>query len=159
MKRFIKSGLIAAWAVATIAAAQNAAPPTPEQAAQTAVETRQGLQKLMGFQMAPLGAMLKNQQPFDANVAAKSATNIASLASMQPDVFAADTRKFPALKTKAREGVWAQKADFDAKSNDLVKAATDAATAAKGGDKAATMKALGGIGKACGGCHDSFREK
>ena len=160
MKRVVKLSLLAmcsAVAVTTVLA-QDAGPATPEQAAQVAVDTRQGLQKVMGFQMGPLGAMLKNKMPFDAAVAAKNTANIAALGSMQPDVFATDTRKFT-LKTKAREGIWTNKSDFDAKSNDLVKAATDAAAAAKGGDKGATLKAVAGVGKACGACHDNFRDK
>jgi cytochrome c556 len=159
MKRVVKLSLLAmcsAIAVSTVLAQDEAK--TPEQAAQVAVDTRQGLQKVMGFQMAPLGAMLKNKMPFDAAVAAKNTAAIAALGAMQPDVFATDTRKFT-LKTKAREGIWTNKSDFDAKSNDLVKAATDAAAAAKGGDKGATMKAVAGVGKACGACHDNFRDK
>jgi len=124
MKRVVKLSLLAmcsAVAVSTVVAQD--APPSPEQQAQAAVDTRQGLQKVMGFEMAPLGAMLKNQQPYDAALVAKKAEAIAHLASLQPDIFATDTRKFN-LKTKAREGIWTNKSDFDAKSNDLVKAAT-----------------------------------
>jgi cytochrome c556 len=160
MKRVVKLSLLAmcsAVAVSTVLA-QDAAQ-SPEQQAQTAVDTRQGLQKVMGFEMAPLGDMLKNKQPYDAMVIAKRAANIAALASLQPDIFSADTRKFT-LKTKAREGIWTNKSDFDAKSNDLVKAANDAAMVAKSGaDKDALKKALYGIGHGCSGCHDNFRDK
>jgi len=31
--------------------------------------------------------------------------------------------------------------------------------AAKGGEKGPTLKAVAGIGKACGACHDNFRDK
>ena len=109
--------------------------------------------------MGPLGGMLKNQVPFDAALVEKNATRIAQLGAMIPDMFSTDTRKATNVTTKAREGIWAQKADFDAKASDLVKAATEAADAAKGGDKAATLKALGAVGKSCGSCHDSFRDK
>jgi cytochrome c556 len=160
MKRVVKLSLLAICSSVTVTAAlaQDAAQ-SPEQQAQAAVDTRQGLQKVMGFEMAPLGNMLKNKQPFDAAVIAKNAANIAALASMQPDIFAPDTRKFN-LKTKAREGIWTNKADFDAKSNDLVKAANEAAMVAKsGGDKDALKKSLLAIGKGCAGCHDNFRDK
>ncbi len=160
MKRFVKSGLIATCSVAaiTVVLAQEA-PKTPEQQAEVSVETRQGLQKVMNFQMAPIGAILRHQQPFDAAVASKQAEKIAQLASLQPDIFAADTHKVTGLKTKARDGIWTNKSDFDAKSNDLVKKATDAAAAAKGGDEAAARAALITMGKACGACHDSFKDK
>ena len=160
MKRVVKLSLLAMCSTVAVSAA-FAQPParSPEQEAQAAVDTRQGLQKVMGFEMAPLGAMLKNKQPFDAAVIAKSATNIANLGAMQPEIFANDTRKFN-LKTKAREGIWTNKSDFDAKSSDLVKAAREAAMVAQsGGDKDAMKKALLGIGKGCAGCHDNFRDK
>src|SRR5262249_8144024 len=108
MKRFVKSsGLVALCALAPIAAAlaQDAGPPSPEQVAEQAVLTRQGLLKVMSFYMAPVGGMLKNKIPFDAAVATKSATNIAALGTMIPDVFTADTRGKTSVKTKAQDGV------------------------------------------------------
>jgi cytochrome c556 len=109
--------------------------------------------------MAPLGGMLKNKVPFDAAVAAKSATHIGELGGMIPDVFTFDTRDKTSAKTKAQDGVWTNQADFKAKADDLVKAATALQEAAKGGDKGATLKAAGAVGKACGACHDNFRNK
>jgi cytochrome c556 len=159
MKRVVKLSLLAICSSVAVSAALAQDAQSPEQKAQAAVDTRQGLQKVMGFEMAPLGAMLKNKAPYDAATIAKAATNIANLGTMQPEIFATDTRKFN-LKTKAREGIWTNKSDFDAKSNDLVKAANEAAMVAKsGGDKDAMKKALLGIGKGCAGCHDNFRDK
>ena len=161
MNRFAKSSLIALCALAPVSLvlAQEAGPPTPEQQAEQAVLTRQGLLKVMGMYMAPLGGMLKNKVPFDAAVAGKSATHIAQLGSMIPDVFAADTRNKTSAKTKAQDGIWTNKADFDAKADDLVKAATALVDASKSGEKGATLKAAGAVGKACGACHDNYRNK
>ena len=162
MKRFVKSSsLIALCALAPVAAvlAQDAAPPTPEQMADQAVMTRQGLFKVMSSYMAPLGGMLKNKVPFDAGMAAKSATHIGALGDMIPDVFTFDTRNKTSAKTKAQDGVWTNQADFKAKADDLVKAATALQEAAKGGDMGETLKAGGAVGKACGACHDNFRNK
>ncbi|HVW68538.1 MAG TPA: cytochrome c [Steroidobacteraceae bacterium] len=161
MNRFAKSSLIALCALVPVSAAlaQNAGPPTPEQQAEQAVLTRQGLLKVMGMYMGPLGAMLKNKVPFDATVAAKSATHIEQLGTMIPDVFAFDTRNKTSTKTKAQDGIWTHTADFNAKADDLVKAATALIDAAKAGDKVATLKAANAVGKACGACHDNFRNK
>ena len=161
MNRFAKSSLIALCALAPVSAvlAQDAGPPTPEQQAEQAVLTRQGLLKVMGMYMGPLGAMLKNKMPFDAAVAGKSATHIEQLGSMIPDVFAADTRNKTSAKTKAQDGIWTNTADFNAKADDLVKAAAALVEAAKSGDKGTTLKAAGAVGKACGGCHENFRVK
>jgi cytochrome c556 len=127
--------------------------------AEQAVLTRQGLLKVMGYYMAPLGGMLKNKVPFDAALAAKSAARIEVLAPMISEAFAVDTRKATGLKTKAREGIWTNNADFKAKNDDLVKAAAGLTAAAKGGDKKAVLQAAAAVGKACGACHDNFRDK
>jgi cytochrome c556 len=161
MKRFAKSSLIALCALAPVTAllAQEAGPATPEQQAEQAVLTRQGLLKVMGMYMAPLGAMLKNKMPFDAAVAAKSGQHIGELGGMIPDVFAFDTRNKTSAKTKAQDGIGTNQADFKAKADDLVKAAAALQEAAKGGEKGATLKAAGAVGKACGACHDNYRNK
>ena len=160
MKRVVKLSLLAMCSCVAVSAA-FAQPPaqSPEQQAQAAVDTRQGLQKVMGFEMAPLGAMMKDKQPYDAAVIAKATTNIASLGEMQPEVFGENTSKF-SLKTKAREAIWTNKADFDAKSGELVKAAKNAAMVAQsGGNKDALKAALQGMAKTCGGCHKAYRDQ
>lgn len=158
MKRFVKLGLLAVCSAAsmTTVLAQDAPKISPEQAA---ADARQSLLKVTSWNMAPLGDMLRNKAPFDAAVVQKNAARIAQLGAMIPDAFSVDTHKATGLKTKAREGIWTSKADFDARANDLVKAANDAADAAKSGDKGATLKALGAVGKSCGACHDTFKDK
>ncbi len=158
MRDLCKFGFAAACAMTTlIAVAADEAPPTPEQAAQRAVELRQGLFKVQGFSFAPTAAMLKGA-PFDAAVVLKSAIRIEATSGMISEVFQTDTRKFQ-VKTKARDSIWTAKSDFDAKANDLTQAAVALETAAKGGDKGTTLKAAAAVGKACGACHDNFRDK
>jgi cytochrome c556 len=144
--------------VASAAMAQGAAPQTPEQQAQASVLTRQGLFKVQAFVFGPVGGMLRGGK-FDAAVAEKAAQRLEVTGGLIPELFAKDTHTFTGTPTKAREGIWTNKSDFDAKANDLVKAATDLEAAAKTGDEAATKKAAAGVGKACGACHDQFRDK
>jgi cytochrome c556 len=160
MNRFTKLSVVALCAIggASTVLAQDAGPPTPEQLAEQATLVRQGLLKLVAFSFGPVGGMLKNQVPFDAAAAQKSATRIQALATMLPDVFQTDTRKFT-VKTRAKENIWTNQADFASKASDLEKAAGALGDAAKGGDKAATMAAARNVGKACAGCHDNYREK
>jgi cytochrome c556 len=155
----VKLGAAAMLALAPFSTtfAQDA-PASPEEQAQQSVELRQSVFKLIGYSFNPIGGMLKNKVPFDAAVAQKSAQRIEMLAPMISEAFQADTRKFT-LKTKAREGIWANKSEFQTKNDDLVKAAAALSTAAKGGDKKATMQAAAAVGKACGACHDNFRDK
>ncbi len=90
--------------------------------------------------------MMKNKAPFDANVVQKAAGRIETLAPMIPDTFVADTRK-AGVKTRAREGIWTNMTDYKAKSDELARAAAALTAAAKTGDKGATMKAAGAVGK------------
>ena len=162
MNRFVTSSLIALCALTATSAAmaqEGGGPPTPEQQAEQAVLTRQGLLKVMGFYMGPLGGMLKNKVPFDAAKAGENAAHIAQLGGMIPDVFVFDTRKVTSVKTKAQDGIWTNSADFKAKADDLVKAANALVEASKSGDKGTTLKAAAAVGKACGACHDNFRNK
>jgi cytochrome c556 len=161
MKRLMSLSLAAALTVASFAtiAAEEAAPPSPEQVANTAILTRQGNFKLIANQYGPVGGMMRNRVPFDAALVAKNSARIEVLAGMIPELHMNDTRKAGTAKTAALDGVWTGPADFKAKADDLQKAAAALTTAAKGGDKDATMKAAQAVGKACGSCHDSYRAK
>lgn len=160
----VKLGLVALGALGTAQAvyAQEdsaAAPPTPEQALQKSIETRQAVFKLIGWNSDQYYAMVKNKAPFDAATVAKIAARIEMLAPMIPEAFATDTRKATGVKTKAREGIWTNAADFKAKSDALVTAAQQLSAAAKTGEKGAIMKVAPVLGKACSGCHDNYRDK
>ena len=159
MKGFTVIGVaaIGSLIIASAAMAQGA-PPTPEQKMATTVLTRQGLFKVQAFVFGPVGGMLRGA-PFNAAVAQKAGERIQVTAGLIPEVFATDTHTYTGTPTKAREGIWTNKSDFDAKAGDLVKAAADLEAAAKSGDEAATKKAAGSVGKACGACHDQFRDK
>ena len=158
MKRLISIGLTAALSVA-VAHAAEPAQRSPEDIAKSAIETRQGLFKVIAAVNGPVGGMQRGQVNFDAAVVEKAASRLVTLGGIIPDLFQNDTRKFTSVKTAAQDGIWNSQADFKAKADELVKAATEVVAVSKGGDKAATLKAAGAIGKACGGCHDSYRVK
>jgi cytochrome c556 len=153
----VKLGLIALDTLATVSAVQAQEAGGDE--AQKAVETRQAVFKVINFNSEQFFQMMKNKAPFDAGVVQKAAGRIEALAPMIPDTFAADTHKAGGLKTRAREGIWTNMADYKAKSDDLARAAAALTAAAKTGDKGATMKAAGAVGKACSACHDNYRDK
>ena len=161
MKRMLSLGLAASLTLVSLGnfAAEPAGPPSPEEVAKRAIETRQGLFKVIAGQWGPVAGMLRNA-PFDAAVAEKAGTRIEVLAGIIPEVFTNDTRKNgAAVKSAALEGIWTGQADFKAKADDLAKAARELSAAAKTGDQAKTKAAAGNVGKACGGCHDTYRAK
>lgn len=154
----VKLGAVSLLALACTAAVAQNAPATPEQKAAQAVELRRSVFKLIGYSFDPVGAMLKRQRPFDAALVQKSAARLELLAPLVEETFETDTRQFK-LETKARDGIWTNKSDFVAKNNDFIKAVAALSEAAKSGDQKAFTQAAASVGKACGACHDSFRDK
>jgi len=61
------------------------------------------------------------------------------------------------VKSESKPNVWTERAKFDKAADNLVEKAEAWVAAAKSGDMAQTMGAMGGVGKACGGCHDDFK--
>ena len=130
--------------------------PTPAQRAAGAAETRQSVFKLLYFNLIPIAGMAQGA-PFDAELAEKNARNIAALAPMIPDLFAAmDTRDFD-VETEALDVIWEDPAGFAEKAASLLERANTFAEVAAGGDMAATLGAFRGLGGGCGNCHDDFR--
>jgi cytochrome c556 len=165
MRSLVKSHLIRAGlaalctvAFATPTVAQQAQDATPEQ---KAVEIRQSIFRLMEWNFTPtIGEMLKNKMKYDAAVVQKNAARLEALAPMISEAFAVDTRKATTgVKTRAREGIWNNMADFKAKNDDLVRALASLSAAAKSGDEKAFRPAAVAVGKACGACHDDYRDK
>ncbi|MEZ7818381.1 MAG: cytochrome c556 [Candidatus Azotimanducaceae bacterium] len=128
-----------------------------EERAQTAIDTRQGLLKVVASYFGPIVGMARGQIPFDAAVVEKNAGKIAQLAPMLEDVFAMDTRA-SGLQSGAKDGIWEDKADFNGKVATTTERAIALAAAASQG-KGPTMKAFGALGSSCKNCHESYREK
>ena len=157
----IKKALVLVTALAMLvsgtlftASAQDG--PTPAQRAAGATETRQSVFKLLLFNLLPIAGMAQGA-PFNAELAEKNAHNIAALAPMIPDLFAAmDTRDFD-VETEALDVIWENPAEFAAKAQALLEGANTFAEVAAGGDMAATLGAFRGLGGSCGNCHDDFR--
>jgi cytochrome c556 len=154
-----KIGLATLCTLAAVSAASAQDAPVDE--AQKAIDTRQAVFKLIEWNFTPtVGKMLKNQMKYDAAVVQKSVARLEVLAPMITESFAVDTRgKAAGAKTKARDGIWTNSADFKAKNDDLIKAIANLSAVAKSGDEKAFKPAAAAVGKACGACHDNFRDK
>ena len=156
MNRLSRVAAAAALVGISVIAFSQGARPDPNK---SAIDARQAVFKLIANQNGPIGAMFRPNGTFDAALAARNAERVKMLAEMIPELFARDTREYKEGNTKALDGIWTSPADFKAKADALVAAADGVMMAAKTGDKDATQKANAEIGKSCGGCHESFREK
>ena len=131
-------------------------PQSPEERAAGAVKVRQAVFTLLGNNMGAAGAMARGHMPYNAALAEKSARRIVQLSKMITDSFRMDTRDYD-LETAARGVIWEKPDVYAQKAADLTRYANAALAAVQSGDEGAARKALGGIGRGCGSCHDDFR--
>jgi cytochrome c556 len=150
-----KTSLACALVLSTTIA--TAEPAKSEKHAIKATELRQSIFALMGSNMGPLGGMAKGKMPFDVKAIEKHALRINQLSFMIADYTRTDTSNFE-VKTDALNKVWQEKDLFAEKIADLNKSSAHLMAAAKTGNEGAIKKAIGGVGKTCGGCHDVFKK-
>lgn len=125
-------------------------------AAMTATEAIKERQKAMeGVRdgMMALGAIVKKEQPFDAEVvrasAAKIADNLEHAGGLFPE--GSDTEE---VQTWAKPEIWSDRADFD----ELLERARQAAVELQSVTEAEQLPAaLGKLGNGCKTCHDTYR--
>jgi len=154
MKKFLTSIVIASTLiVATSTMAENA---KSLKQAERAVETRKAVFGLLGSNMFPLGSMAKGRMPFDAKAIEKHALRINQLSLMIADHTSTNTSGFK-VKTEALNDIWEKPDAFEQRTNDLVTASAHLQKIANSGDESAIKKAIGEVGKSCGGCHDDFK--
>jgi len=127
-----------------------------QQQAERAVETRQSVLHLMGWNMAPLGGMARGRIDFDADRVETNADRLVALSKMLSDAFAADTRSND-VSTEALDVIWEQPEEFAAKVEATIEASQRLMSVAATGDEGAMREAIGNLGSTCGSCHDDFR--
>ena len=122
------------------------------------VKQRQAAMTLQGKYMGPLGAMAQGKAPYNAETVAFNAAMLDALSRMPWDGFA-PASKDATVKTAALPAIWSEPAKFQEAQDNFQKAVQGLVAVSRGGDEAAQKAAIGGVGKACGGCHQNFREK
>ena len=128
-------------------------------AQQDVVKERQTLMKANGRAVGgTLSAMAKGDKPYDQAAIDAALTVLDDTAKKLPAIFPESTKGMKAegdYSTSPK--VWEDKAGFDAKIASFAKVVTEAKAKIKDLD---SLKAnVGGIGKECGGCHETFRLK
>lgn len=156
MKFFNKLAIASALTVA--ATAVIAEPAKSLKHAERSTELRQAVFTLLGSNMGPLGAMAKGKIPLDAKAVEKNALRINQLSLMIADYTKTDSSAFK-VKTAALSKIWQEQDKFASKIKDLTLASTKLQQVAATGDANEIKKAIGGVGRTCGGCHDAFKEE
>jgi cytochrome c556 len=149
-KRFLLAGLaLALGSGYTVTAFSQA---KPEQL----VKQRQSAMTLQGKYLGPMAAMAGGKAPYKADVVAYNASLLNALIRMPWDGFVESTKD---VKSAALPAVYSDHDKFVAASERAKHAVEALVKASQGSDEGATKAAIGAVGKACGGCHQDFRQK
>ncbi|HIA20959.1 MAG TPA: cytochrome c [Alphaproteobacteria bacterium] len=119
------------------------------------IKFRQNVMKGNGAHITNIAAVVKGQVTITANLAA-DAQAIADGLENFGKLFPTGTE---GGKTNALAKVWDDRAGFDKALADAQAAAENMIGAAASNDIATIGKALGALGKSCGGCHKPYRKK
>jgi cytochrome c556 len=143
MRRLLFAGL--ALAVGTVATAAFAV--------DDPIVTRKKLMQANGGAMGVAQAMIKGEMPFNAAVAQSAYRTFNAVAYSVGDFFPAGSDQGD---TRASPKIWEDMAGFDAALVKLQEA-SDAARQTEPQSVDDLKAAIGPIGMACGGCHDTYR--
>ncbi len=149
-KSFLATGVALALGVGISTTAMAQAKPD------VLVAQRQAAMKLQGKYLGPIGAMMKGAVPYNADVVAINATFLENLARMPWDGFQPSTS---GEKSAAKPEIYTDMAKFRAAADTLETATARLGAAARAKDEAGVRANFGGVAKACGSCHDTFRVK
>ena len=102
--------------------------------------------------------MAAGKVPYNADTVALNSAFLDALSRMPWDGFAESTKDVT-VKTAALPAIWSEPAKFKDAQDNLQKQVQALVAVSRGGDEAAQKAAIGAVGKACGACHQNFREK
>jgi len=120
------------------------------------VKQRQAAMTLQGKYFGPMAGMAQGKVPYRADAVAYNASLLNALSRMPWDGFTDATKD---VKSAALPAIWSDAAKFKQAQDTFQNAVQALVSASKGGDEAATKAAIGAVGKACGACHQDFRQK
>ncbi|MES9969151.1 MAG: cytochrome c [Candidatus Thiodiazotropha sp.] len=120
-----------------------------------AVEYRQGVMNVFGWNMKAMSNMMKGKTPFDQKVFADHAKDLATASEL--NLMPGFPEDSESEDSDALAEIWMEFDDFEAKYKKLGEAAAKLSDVAAGGDKASLGQALQVTGKACKACHKKYK--
>jgi cytochrome c556 len=138
-----------------VLAAANAADPKPEDV----VQYRQSVYTIIGWNFAPIGAMMKGEVPFDAAAVARHAQYVEMMSKATLEGFPKGTGPDVVKDTEAKPEIWTKRNEFETKMSDFQQEATKLAEVAKMGDEKTIKAQFGKTAETCKACHKAFRKE
>ena len=148
----MKKSLLAAGLAVALVSGSALAKMKPE----TMVKQRQAVMTLMGKYWGPMAGMMQGKVPYDAKIVQRNAGFLDNLSRMPWDGFDAATKD---VKSAALPAIYTDTAKFAEAADRLQSEASKLYAVSRSGDEAAVKAQMGAVGKSCGGCHESFRQK
>ena len=147
----VLAGGILGMSVLTIT---NAADRKPEDV----VQYRQSVYTIIGWNFAPIGAMVKGEVPFDAAAVARHAQYVEMMSKAAPEGFSKGTGPDVVKNTEAKPEIWTKWSEFETRMTNFQQEAAKLAEAAKGGKEADIKAQFGKTAETCKACHKEFRK-
>jgi len=148
----MKKSLLAAGLAVAVMSGEALAQAKPE----ILVKQRQAAMTLQGKYFGPMAGMAQGRIPYDAKIIQRNAGFLDNLSRMPWDGFADSTKD---VKSATLPAVWSDAAKFAEAADRLQNETSKLYAVSRSGDEAAVKAQIGAVGKACGGCHESFRQK
>lgn len=123
---------------------------------ETLVKQRQAAMTLQGKYFGPMGGMAQGKVPYNADVVKRNTAFLDALDKMAWDGFTPATQE---IKSRTLPAAYSDAAKFKEAQDHFQGEVTKLVAAVKGGDEGAIKAQIGAVGKSCGACHESFREK
>src|SRR6267378_1119708 len=127
-----------------------------QQKPEVLVKQRQAVMTLQGKYFGPMAGMAQGKIPYNADIVQRNAAFLDNLSRMAWDGFDPSTKD---VKSAALPAVYEQPDKFKEAQARLENEAHKLYELSRSGDEAAVKAQIGAVGKACGGCHESFRQK
>lgn len=121
--------------------------------ADTSIEYRQSVFKVVKWHMDPLGAMARGDSEFNAEAALHHARQVNAMSHMAKEGFGEGTQG-----GDAKAEIWANWDQFSGGMGKFQEVSAALVVAAEEGTLQALRPAVGQMGQTCRACHDHFRE-
>ena len=158
IKTTVAAGLVIS-ALTTLAGTSAMSDAHADKAVLAAVKARQATMDLYAYNLGLLGAMAKGEVEYDAASATGAASNLAKLTSMDQSTLWMPGTDNETLgdATRALPAIWQEGSKAGEIAMEL--ATASAAMEEMAGQGLDQLRAgMGPIGKACGACHDDYRQ-
>ena len=125
---------------------------------ENAIKYRQSVMKAMDGHIGAIVGVVKGEVSYVDHVAAH-ARGINEMSKLLPGIFPKGTSQFESANTRALPAIWDDFSKFEAAAKVLEVESAKLVEVAASGDLGAIGGQLQNLGKACGDCHNLFRQK